>query len=220
MVLHGLLPVSKNPRRDTTLRNNPDGRGGNLHCTNSVPRPGRRTTAYPKAYLHSRCLSDGNGVPRPNNLRIPVPRPNWVFLKPQVHDRLHYSQFNCSTFDHTGFRSQQTCQKRYTTMSDRRNFTRTGRLLLLALAFGVSVFALSNLMPLLLQVATKGFTFLDGLLIAGNLFVGTVAVAFLAKAMYRLDKKAGRIRTNAIRKERHRIRNFSSRSGSISLSIS
>jgi hypothetical protein len=79
-------------------------------------------------------------------------------------------------------------------MSDRRNFTRTGRLLLLALAFGVSVFALSNLMPLLLQVATKGFTILDGLLIAGNLFVGSVAVAFLAKAMYRLDKKAGRIR--------------------------
>ncbi len=148
----------------------------------------------PKAYLHSRCLSDGNRVPRPNNLRIPVPRPNWVFLKPQVHDRLHYSQFNCGTFDHTGFRSQQTGQKRYTTMSDRRNFTRTGRLLLLALAFGVSVFALSNLMPLLLQVATKGFTILDGLLIAGNLFVGTVAVAFLAKAMYRLDKKAGRIR--------------------------
>jgi hypothetical protein len=74
-----------------------------------------------------------------------------------------------------------------------RRFTRTGRLLLLALAFVLSVLSVSNLMPLLLQAATKGLTILNGLLIVGNLLVGIVAVAILAKAMYRLDKKAGRI---------------------------
>jgi hypothetical protein len=66
--------------------------------------------------------------------------------------------------------------------------------MLLAIAFVLSVLSVSNLIPLFLQVVTKGFTFTDGLLIAGNLIVGALAVTVLARAMYRLDKKAGRIR--------------------------
>ena len=79
-------------------------------------------------------------------------------------------------------------------MIGRRKFSRAGRLILLAAAFVLSVLSVSNLMPLFLQVVTKGFTVMDGLLNAGNLIVGAVAVAILARAMYRLDKKAGRIR--------------------------
>ena len=79
-------------------------------------------------------------------------------------------------------------------MGNRVKFTRVGRLLLLAVAFVVSILSVSNLMPLLVQVATNGLNLLTGILIAGNLFAGVVAVAVLAKAMYRLDKKAGRIR--------------------------
>jgi len=79
-------------------------------------------------------------------------------------------------------------------MGNRAKFTRVGRLLLLAVAFVVSILSVSNLMPLLVQVATNGLNLLMGILIAGNLFAGVVAVAVLAKAMYRLDKKAGRIR--------------------------
>jgi len=79
-------------------------------------------------------------------------------------------------------------------MGNRAKFTRVGRLLLLSVAFVVSILSVSNLMPLLVQVATNGLNLLMGILIAGNLFAGVVAVAVLAKAMYRLDKKAGRIR--------------------------
>jgi hypothetical protein len=79
-------------------------------------------------------------------------------------------------------------------MIGRPTLSRAGRLMLLAIAFVLSVLSVSNLMPLFLQVVTKGFTVMDGLLISGNLFVGVVAVAILARAMYRLDKKAGRIR--------------------------
>jgi hypothetical protein len=69
-----------------------------------------------------------------------------------------------------------------------------GHVLLLAAAFIVSVLALSNLMPLLFQIAIEGFTIWDGFLVAGYLLAGTLAVAILARAMYRLDKRAGRIR--------------------------
>jgi hypothetical protein len=79
-------------------------------------------------------------------------------------------------------------------MIGRRNLNRAGRLILLATAFVLSILSVSNLMPLFLQVVTNGFTVMDGLLIAGNLIVGVIAIVILARAMYRLDKKAGRIR--------------------------
>lgn len=71
---------------------------------------------------------------------------------------------------------------------------RLAHLLILAAAFIVSVLSVSNLMPLLLEVITEGLNFTDGSLIVGYLVAGTVAVATLARDMYRLDKKAGRIR--------------------------
>ncbi len=71
---------------------------------------------------------------------------------------------------------------------------RLAHLLILAAAFIVSVLSVSNLMPLLLEVVTEGLNFTDGLLIVGCLVAGIGAVATLARDMYRLDKKAGRIR--------------------------
>jgi len=79
-------------------------------------------------------------------------------------------------------------------MSSRDKFMRVMRLPLLAVAFAVSVISVSNLMPLLVQTATNGLNLLSDLLIALNMLVGVVAVTVLARAMYRLDKKAGRIR--------------------------
>ena len=79
-------------------------------------------------------------------------------------------------------------------MGNRAKFTRVGRLLLLAVAFVASILSVSNLMPLLVEAATNGLNPLTDILIAGNLLVGAVAVTVLAKAMYKLDKKAGRIR--------------------------
>jgi hypothetical protein len=79
-----------------------------------------------------------------------------------------------------------------------RYFRLVGNVLLLASAFIVSVLSVSNLLPLLLYVTIKGMTMWDGLLLAGDLCAGTLAVAVLARAVYRLDRKAGRIR-NRIR---------------------
>jgi hypothetical protein len=66
--------------------------------------------------------------------------------------------------------------------------------MLLAIAFTASTISMSNLMPLLLQVATSGLTILDGLLMIGYLSITALCLAVLARAMYRVDKKAGRIR--------------------------
>jgi hypothetical protein len=69
-----------------------------------------------------------------------------------------------------------------------------GHFVLVGAAFIVSVLSVSNLMPLLFDVVTKGISLTEGLLIAGYLIASTVAIAILARDMYRLDKKAGRIR--------------------------
>jgi len=79
-----------------------------------------------------------------------------------------------------------------------RHIRPVGNVLLLTSAFVVSVLSISNLLPLLLYVTIKGMTLWDGLLLAGDLWAGILAVAVLARAMYRLDEKAGRIR-NRIR---------------------
>jgi hypothetical protein len=63
-----------------------------------------------------------------------------------------------------------------------------------AVAFIVSVYAVSNLMPLLLQAVTRGLDGTNGPLIAGYSIALTVAVLILARGIYRLDKRAGRIR--------------------------
>ena len=62
------------------------------------------------------------------------------------------------------------------------------------MAFVVSIYAVSNLMPLLLHVAIKGLSIIDGLSIAVYLIAGTIAIGILARAIYRLDRRAGRVR--------------------------
>ena len=73
-----------------------------------------------------------------------------------------------------------------------------GNALLLTSAFIVSVLSVSNLLPLLLYMTFRGMTIWNGLLSAGDLCASVLSVTVLARAMYRLDKKAGRIR-NRIR---------------------
>jgi hypothetical protein len=83
-------------------------------------------------------------------------------------------------------------------MRDIRHIRQVGDVLLLASAFVVSVLSVSNLLPLLLDITIRSMTMWDATLLAGDLFAVTLALAVLARAMYRLDRKAGRIR-NRIR---------------------
>src|SRR3989304_4418296 len=74
---------------------------------------------------------------------------------------------------------------------------RIGRLphfLLWIAAFVVSIYAVSNLMPLLLHVATRGLSFADGLPIIGYLLTIAASMLILARGIYRLDRRGGRIR--------------------------
>jgi len=75
-----------------------------------------------------------------------------------------------------------------------RHVRRVGNALLLSCAFIVSVLSVSNLLPLLLDVTIGGMTIWNVLLLAVDGCALTLALAVLARAMYRLDKKAGRIR--------------------------
>jgi uncharacterized membrane protein len=72
--------------------------------------------------------------------------------------------------------------------------TRAAHLLLLGTAFVVSTYAVSNLMPLLLQTLSTGFSLTNTVSIAGYFVATIVSVVFLARAIYRLDQRAGRIR--------------------------
>jgi hypothetical protein len=67
-------------------------------------------------------------------------------------------------------------------------------LVLLAAAFIVSTYAVSNLMPLLHHATGNGFNASDAASIVGDLVAGIASVTFLAREVYRLDKRAGRIR--------------------------
>jgi hypothetical protein len=68
------------------------------------------------------------------------------------------------------------------------------RFLFHAAVFIVSLLSVSNLMGLLLQASTEGITTTERLLLVGYAFVSVVTVAVLARAIYQLDKRAGRIR--------------------------
>ncbi len=65
---------------------------------------------------------------------------------------------------------------------------------ILVAAFVGSLLSVSNLLPLALNAITRGFDIWDGLLIAGYSAVATLGVAVMARAIYRVDRKAGRIR--------------------------
>jgi len=72
--------------------------------------------------------------------------------------------------------------------------TRRGaRMLLLAIAFVVGTYAVSNLMPLLLHAARNGLNTSNAASIVGDLVAVIASVAYLAREVYRVDKRAGRI---------------------------
>ncbi len=74
------------------------------------------------------------------------------------------------------------------------NRTRFAYFLFWVAAFVASVYAMSNLMPLFLRVATRGASFGDGFAIIANLVVVVVSLLVLSRGIYQLDKRAGRIR--------------------------
>ena len=65
---------------------------------------------------------------------------------------------------------------------------------LLSITFVLSIVSVSNLMSLLLTAATGRITFTSELLAAGYSVAAIVAIVVLARAIYRVDKQAGRIR--------------------------
>ena len=60
-------------------------------------------------------------------------------------------------------------------------------------AFLVSIYAVSNLMPLLLHVARRGLSLADSLWITAYLFAIGASMLILARGIYRLDRRAGRV---------------------------
>ena len=61
-------------------------------------------------------------------------------------------------------------------------------------AFAISTYAVSSLMPLLLHATLKGLNLADGISIIGYLLVAFLSICTLARVIYTLDRKAGRIR--------------------------
>ena len=61
-------------------------------------------------------------------------------------------------------------------------------------AFVVSIYAVSNLMPLLLQIAKTGLSLMSAVSAVGYFGATIGSVTLLARAIYRLDQRAGRIR--------------------------
>jgi len=62
------------------------------------------------------------------------------------------------------------------------------------IAFVVSVYAVSNLLPLVLHTVESELSVADGFLIIEYLLTTSFAILILAREIYRLDWKAGRIR--------------------------
>jgi len=60
--------------------------------------------------------------------------------------------------------------------------------------FVIGIYSVSSLMPLLLHATLRGLSFADGILIIGYLLVAFLSICILARMIYTLDKKAGRIR--------------------------
>jgi len=71
---------------------------------------------------------------------------------------------------------------------------RAVHLLSIAMAFVVGTYAVSNLMPLLLDAARNGLNATSTTSIVGNLVAAIASIAFLAREVYRVDQRAGRIR--------------------------
>jgi hypothetical protein len=76
----------------------------------------------------------------------------------------------------------------------RRRLPPVAHFILWAVAFLVCVYALSNLLPLLLRAATKGLTLVDDIWVMGFSLAISLSMVILANGVYRLDRRAGRIR--------------------------
>ena len=63
-----------------------------------------------------------------------------------------------------------------------------------ACAFVISIYAVSNLMPLLFHTVRSGFNLQYGISIAAYATAMTLGILILTLEIYRLDKQAGRIR--------------------------
>ena len=61
-------------------------------------------------------------------------------------------------------------------------------------AFIISVYSVSSLMPLLLQTALRGLSLAGGISIIAYLLVASLSIGTLARMIYTLDRKAGRVR--------------------------
>jgi len=61
-------------------------------------------------------------------------------------------------------------------------------------AFAVSIYAVSGLLPLLLQSTVNGFTYAAALSTVGHLITISLCVLLLARGIYRVDRRAGRVR--------------------------
>jgi hypothetical protein len=67
-------------------------------------------------------------------------------------------------------------------------------MLLPAAAFVVSTYAVSSLMPLTLHILRNGLSLSNAALMAVDLGAAFISIWFLARVIYRIDKRAGRIR--------------------------
>ena len=79
-------------------------------------------------------------------------------------------------------------------MKETKKVTAASHLLGFAVTFAISVYSVSNLMSLILEAATRRLTVADNTSIVVYMLVGFASICVLARTIYRLDKKAGRIR--------------------------
>jgi len=75
-----------------------------------------------------------------------------------------------------------------------KNRTRVLHVMLLALTLGLSIFAVSNLFSIVLSAALGPVSLVNELLAVGYLFTAVGTILVLARAIYRVDKRAGRIK--------------------------
>jgi hypothetical protein len=78
-------------------------------------------------------------------------------------------------------------------MNERKGMRLTS-LLRFAAALALGTYSVSNLMPLILHTALRGLDLAGGIWIVGYLLLTSLSIGILARMIYTMDKKAGRIR--------------------------
>jgi len=79
-------------------------------------------------------------------------------------------------------------------MTETKRMMEATRALRFVIAFAVSVYSVSNLMPLFVHIAIKGSNAADSISVIAYLLVGFLSICIVARTIYRLDRKAGRVR--------------------------